>query len=92
VADFVTSGRNGLLAGDDDGLVDALVRLVTNEGLRTAMATHNRKTRPIAQSWPAVLADLQECYALARGGSGSAASEHDGQPPGAAGRRAVLQD
>lgn len=69
IADFVASGRNGLLAAGEAGLVDALVRLCTDHGLRATMAANNRAAPPLAQSWSAVLAGLDRCYALASGGA-----------------------
>jgi glycosyltransferase involved in cell wall biosynthesis len=66
IADFVTSGRNGLLADDRPGLVDALTRLATDHALRADIIANNRAAPPSAQSWPAVLAGLDRCYRQAR--------------------------
>ena len=66
VADFVDSGRNGLLADDGPGLIDAVARLATDDALRSEIIAINRACPPTAQSWPRVLAGLDRCYALAR--------------------------
>ncbi len=76
VADFVTSGRNGLLADDGAGLVDALARLAEDHCLRAEIVANNRASPPTAQSWPTVLAGLDRCHALAQ-----AAVGRSGGPP-----------
>ncbi|KRE37562.1 hypothetical protein ASG73_07825 [Janibacter sp. Soil728] len=54
VREVVADGVSGLLARDDDGLTDALVRLVADETLRRRIALHNRQTPP-AQTWDRVV-------------------------------------
>ncbi len=55
VREVVTDGVSGLLAPDDSGLADALVRLVADHTLRTRVAAHNRRVPP-AQTWDRVVA------------------------------------
>ncbi|MFX4286219.1 glycosyltransferase family 4 protein [Janibacter sp. G349] len=55
VREVVTDGISGLLAPDDAGLADALVRLVADDTLRTRIAAHNRRVPP-AQTWDRVVA------------------------------------
>lgn len=54
VREVVADGRSGLLAADDAGLADALVRLVADETLRTRIARHNTATPPV-QTWDRVV-------------------------------------
>lgn len=54
VREVITDGVSGLLADDDDGLGDALVRLVADETLRTRINRHNIATPP-AQTWDRVV-------------------------------------
>lgn len=54
VGEVVTHGTSGLLAADDAGLVDGLVRLVGDETLRRRIADHNARTLP-AQTWDRVV-------------------------------------
>lgn len=54
VREVVTDGMSGLLAADDAGLADALVRLVADETLRGRLAKHNRETPP-SQTWGRVV-------------------------------------
>ena len=62
--DFVEDGVAGLLAGDDEGLAEAVARLAADPLLRARVAEHNRSTPP-EQDWPrAVEATLGE-YARA---------------------------
>lgn len=65
VADFVRHGVEGLLCANTDDMVDSLVTLARDPDLRHRIATHNRTTTPIQFDWPAVLAQLGECYARA---------------------------
>lgn len=64
-ADFISPGVEGLLARDDDALVDVAVRLLTDDALRGRIREHNRRTIP-AQNWPAVVATTTEFYRQAR--------------------------
>ncbi|GLC25816.1 glycosyltransferase family 4 protein [Roseisolibacter agri] len=63
-AGFVRHEVEGLLAADDADLAAQLLRLVTDDRLRTAIARHNRATRP-AETWDAVLAEHEAVYAAA---------------------------
>lgn len=54
VSTFIEHGVNGLLAGDDLGMVEALVRLQTDDALRRRITEHNRTHRP-DESWPSVV-------------------------------------
>ena len=64
VAEFVQDGRNGFLAADDDAMAACVARLATDDGLREAMAEHNRRMPP-EQSWPLVVARAESEYARA---------------------------
>jgi glycosyltransferase involved in cell wall biosynthesis len=64
VADFVTDGVEGLLAADDDALVDALVRVAAQPELRDALRQHNRTVPPPFQ-WHDVLPRTYSLYAQA---------------------------
>jgi glycosyltransferase involved in cell wall biosynthesis len=76
VGEFVTDGVHGILAGDDAAMVAALARLVTDEGLRSGMAAHNRAVAP-GLDWAAACSASLDAYALAariaagNGGSGA---------------------
>lgn len=61
ITEFVTDGVEGLLAADDAGLADALVRLGRDPGLRQRIAAHNRAVEP-AQTWPHVLRAVRDAY------------------------------
>ena len=61
---FIRDGVEGLLAGDDNQMVDNIVRLALDDDSRDGIAAHNR-TVPPAQAWPAVLARVDELYAQA---------------------------
>ena len=54
VREFIRSGREGLLAGDDRSMVASMARLVTDVSLREAIRDHNERT-PIEHDWPAAL-------------------------------------
>lgn len=54
VREVVTDGVSGLLAHDDRGLVDALVRLTADATLRSRITRHNTSTPP-AQTWDRVV-------------------------------------
>jgi glycosyltransferase involved in cell wall biosynthesis len=64
VASFVTHGRDGLLAGDDLEMAAGLVRLLTDDRLRTRIADHNRLVPP-PFGWDEALAEQDRVYALA---------------------------
>ncbi len=71
ISDFVHHGREGLLGGDDEEMVDALVRLAAEPGLRQRISAHNRSTEPARCVWPAVLEAFDGCYAQAQAPVGS---------------------
>lgn len=61
VGEFVTHGREGLLASDDGDMVRALAALVGSPSLRGAIARHNR-TVPSTLSWHEVLKRADGLY------------------------------
>lgn len=63
--EFITSGINGLLADDDDGLVDALCTLAHDPALHDHMRAFNGENPP-NQTWPEVVAIAQAAYDRAR--------------------------
>lgn len=63
LTEFVTDEVEGLLADDDDGMAAAITRLATNDALRAAITRHNTDVAP-SHTWPAVLAGLDEAYAV----------------------------
>lgn len=65
VAERLTDGVDSLLADDDAGLADALVRLATEDGLLDRFLRHNHEVPPRA-GWPTVLAAVDAAYAAAR--------------------------
>lgn len=67
IAEFVEHGREGLLAGSDDDMVDALVLIARDASLRRHIAEHNRITEPPA-AWPKVLDRFDDAYAQAIAG------------------------
>ena len=64
-AAFIRDGIEGLLADDDAGMAEQILRLATDDRLRASIARHNRTTRP-AETWDAVLARHEAVYADAR--------------------------
>ena len=54
IREFVANGREGLLAQSDRDMVDQLLRLIRDPGLRQQIATHNR-TVPSAVDWSRVV-------------------------------------
>ena len=61
VAERLTDGVDALVADDDAGLADALVRLATEDGLLDRIVAHNRDV-PSSAGWPRVLADVERAY------------------------------
>lgn len=61
VAERLTDGVDSLLADDDAGLADALVRLASEDGLLDRIVAHNRDV-PSSAGWPRVLADVGAAY------------------------------
>jgi hypothetical protein len=66
VADFVRTGKEGLLGRSFDELVSSVARLARDATLRQSIAEHNREVEPVACSWPAVLEGFDRCYELVR--------------------------
>lgn len=64
IAEFITSGREGLLAQTDDAMVAALLRLIADPAERARIAAHNAATVP-ALAWADVLARTEEVYRAA---------------------------
>ncbi|MGZ4497266.1 MAG: glycosyltransferase family 4 protein [Nocardioides sp.] len=54
IGEFITHGVDGLLGESDAAMVDALVRLLAEPGLRSSIAAHNREVVP-AFGWDAAL-------------------------------------
>ncbi len=65
LAEFITHGVEGLLAGSDREMVRALQLLVEDAGLRWRISEHNRTT-PTAMTWRHALARNDAAYARAR--------------------------
>jgi phosphatidylinositol alpha 1,6-mannosyltransferase len=65
IADFVGHEREGLLAASRAELVDGLVRLAVDPGLRCSIAVHNRRVVPWGYDWPAAMSAIDRCYAQA---------------------------
>jgi glycosyltransferase involved in cell wall biosynthesis len=65
IVEFVTDGQEGLLASSDDEMVDAIVRLATDQKEREAIARRNRTIQPTV-NWPEVLDRTYSMYHLAR--------------------------
>lgn len=61
VGEFITSGIDGLMADSDPGLVDAMVRLLTDHDLRNRIAAHNRQVTP-AFGWAAARVRADALY------------------------------
>ncbi|TWP35974.1 glycosyltransferase family 4 protein [Leekyejoonella antrihumi] len=66
VSEFVEDGVNGLLGGDDRGLVEALVRLAREEELRRRITVHN-ETHPPREQWSYVVQAVLAEYHRAQG-------------------------
>ncbi len=64
IVEFVTDGQEGLLASSDDEMVDAIVRLASDQKERDAIARRNRTISP-AVNWPDVLDRTTAMYHLA---------------------------
>lgn len=65
IAEFVQHGVEGLLALNDRGLEEMLVRLATEQGLLATITEHNRH-RPPALGWAQVLQQADALYARAQ--------------------------
>jgi glycosyltransferase involved in cell wall biosynthesis len=66
VVEFVEDGVEGLLAPSDDGLAEAVERLVTDPVLRARIAAHNRAVSP-AVTWEEVVSRSASAYQRAAG-------------------------
>ncbi|RRD45016.1 glycosyltransferase family 4 protein [Buchananella hordeovulneris] len=64
--DFITPGRNGLLANSDDELGERLAWLLANPGELAAITAHNATTPP-TEDWPTVVETVVAAYAAAQG-------------------------
>jgi glycosyltransferase involved in cell wall biosynthesis len=64
IREFITHEREGLLATSDDDMVVQLTRIISDHGLRAAMAEHNRMT-PSPVDWADVVTKNVEAYRLA---------------------------
>jgi len=69
MASLLEQGREGLLAGSDAGVVDALVRLGADGVLLARIARNNREVAP-AVSWTCTVARHLELYERALDGAG----------------------
>lgn len=65
LTEFVTDAVTGLLVDDDPGMVDAMVRLASDQALRTAITRHNCRNEP-DQIWAHVLETVAAAYGQAR--------------------------
>jgi glycosyltransferase involved in cell wall biosynthesis len=61
IGTFVEHGRTGILAADDDRMVDALVRLAADPAERERMARQSRQDPPDL-GWTSVLRRTEEAY------------------------------
>jgi glycosyltransferase involved in cell wall biosynthesis len=65
IADFIGHDVEGLLVGDDDGMVDAIVGLARSRSTLDRLRHHNRD-HPPAITWPGVLEAADSLYQRAR--------------------------
>jgi glycosyltransferase involved in cell wall biosynthesis len=61
VRDFVTHGREGLLADGDAKMAEQIAQLVSSPQLRAQMTDYNRRHAP-RPGWPEVLAQCERLY------------------------------
>ena len=61
MTEFVTDRQEGMLAGDDEGLADAVVRLVTDRRLLADITTYNTDIAP-AYGWSTMVERTDEVY------------------------------
>lgn len=66
VSEFIHHGEEGLLARSDREMVDHVVTLATDDGLRSAIARHNVETPGPATNWRQVTAQHLVLYRKAR--------------------------
>jgi glycosyltransferase involved in cell wall biosynthesis len=74
VRDFVTHGREGLLAADDAEMAESIAQLTTSATLRAQMTDYNRRHVP-HPGWTQVLARCEELYARAGAANSDALSQ-----------------
>ena len=65
VSTFIEHGVNGLLAGDDLAMAEAVVRLAADDTLRQGITRHNVENRP-SESWPSVVEMATQEYRRAQ--------------------------
>jgi len=70
ITEFVSDGVEGLLAGSDEQMAQALSRLASDDALRASIAAHNRSVEP-RQTWPHVLEAVDAAYDRAMRPKGS---------------------
>lgn len=63
--DFLTHGREGLLAPSDEALAADLARIADDDALRLEIATHNATTSPL-EAWPNAIEAMEAEYERAR--------------------------
>jgi len=66
ITEFVADEVDGLLADDDDGLAEALVRLAVDRDLRRRILAHNREVAPAADFADVLVAAEQQYLRAAR--------------------------
>ncbi len=59
--EFVQSGREGFLVGNDAEMIEKLLLLASDPALRHRIARHNAMTAP-PMAWPAVLSQHEQLY------------------------------
>ena len=62
ISEFITHGREGLLADSDSQMTDLLAELILDPGRRASMAAHNRATPGPATDWPHVVERHLDVY------------------------------
>lgn len=82
VGDFVTPGLEGFLGRDDDEMVAALVRLLTDDDLRTSIARHNATVPPV-HDWTLACSGASMLYERAIVAAGRPAVSWAAVPGGA---------
>jgi glycosyltransferase involved in cell wall biosynthesis len=64
IGEFVSDGEEGILAGSDAAMTQAIIRLATDASERQAIAARNRAVPPTV-AWPDVVDLTTEMYELA---------------------------
>lgn len=75
VGEFVRPGIEGLLAGSDREMADAIAHLAVGTTLRTRIREHNQRVLP-SVDWPDALARTERLYARAAVLSGTRSGAH----------------